>query len=614
MQLQLAGIHDRKNLGAERAADQDNDCAAEDEIGKHDGVPPFHDGAREPIVPGTQPVEGGFLRLAVRARIAQHPDRQHRHKGTGKQIRPYHREADSQGQRYEQVVRSAGHEEGRNEHRQNAEHGDEPGQRRLGRGLARGTSKAAAIRKTGVDVLDGDCRLVDQDADGQRQPTQGHDVDCLTRYPERRHRREDRERNVQGHDERTSPIPQKQQHHETREHGTESAFDEQAPDGARYVGGLVELVTDLDIIGQHRLEAWQVGFDGLDDRECRSVRSFGYGDVDRAASVHQRVAGLDVGAVFDRSDITYEDRLRSLRADRNVAQTLEIPDNGIDRHHRHEVADADVTGWANRVTGTQRLHHLVRRHVVGTELIGVQANEDGALARTKGRRRRHTWQGGEQRAHLEERRVLKLGDRFRLAGEDEVADWNATPVEPHYEWRHGSRGHEGPGAVDVGDRLRRGLRHVGAGMELELDQPDALDRFAFDMLDAGDVEEVVLIIVDDEPFHLRRDIQDGHPEIREDVPRHSIDRQKTHQCDGYDHRQKRNRASQCKRHQVHQDASAGFTAPSAPRRRKLGGHFEEMRLICPSKRPTPEVQRLRAVSRTWTANRLRLPGVCRPRR
>jgi len=33
--------------------------------------------------------------------------------------------------------------------------------------------------------------------------------------------------------------------------------------------------------------------------------------------------------------------------------------------------------------------------------------------------------------------------------------------------------HEGPGAVDVADRLRRGLRHVGAGMELELDQPDA---------------------------------------------------------------------------------------------------------------------------------------------
>jgi hypothetical protein len=66
------------------------------------------------------------------------------------------------------------------------------------------------------------------------------------------------------------------------------------------------------------------------------------------------------------------------------------------------------------------------------------------------------------------------------------------------------------------------------------------------MLDAGDVEEMVLVIVDDEPFHLRRvhaavglcHVQHGHPQIREDVPRHAIERQKTHQCNGYDHHQK----------------------------------------------------------------------------
>src|SRR3981189_2953407 len=108
-------------------------------------------------------------------------------------------------------------------------------------------------------------------------------------------------------------------------------------------------------------------------------------------------------------------------------------------------------------------------------------------------------------------------------------------------------------------------------MELELDQPYALDRFAFDMLDARDVEEVVFIQFYDKPLHLRRVhpavwlgyIQDGHPEIWKDVPGHAVDRQKTHQCDGYDHHQKRDRASQCKRHQVHRESSAGSAAPSA---------------------------------------------------
>src|SRR6476659_8539451 len=49
---------------------------------------------------------------------------------------------------------------------------------------------AVAISKMGVDVLDGDRRLVDKDSDGQRQAAQGHDVDRLTRYPERRYRRQ----------------------------------------------------------------------------------------------------------------------------------------------------------------------------------------------------------------------------------------------------------------------------------------------------------------------------------------------------------------------------------------------------------------------------------------
>src|SRR6478736_7917589 len=178
---------------------------------------------------------------------------------------------------------------------------------------------------------------------------------------------------------------------------------------------------------------------------------------------------------------------------------LKSPTVELTGHHWPEVADADVTRWGDRIAGSQRPHHLVRRHVVGTQLVGIQANEDGALARAEGRRCRHTWQGREQRPHLEERRVLKLAACFRLAGEDEVADGNAATVEPHHERRQGSRRHEGTSTIDVADRLCRGLGHICPGMELELDQPNALDRFAFDMLDAGDVEEVVLIIVDDEP-------------------------------------------------------------------------------------------------------------------
>jgi len=99
----------------------------------------------------------------------------------------------------------------------------------------------------------------------------------------------------------------------------ERAFEKQAPNSACHQGGLVELVADLDVVRQDGLETRQVGFDGLDDRKRRGIGSFGHGDVDRAASIYQRVAGLDVGAVLDRSDVAYEDRLRSARTDGNVA-------------------------------------------------------------------------------------------------------------------------------------------------------------------------------------------------------------------------------------------------------------------------------------------------------
>src|SRR5262245_5293169 len=104
-------------------------------------------------------------------------------------------------------------------------------------------------------------------------------------------------------------------------------------------------------------------------------------------------------------------------------------------------------------------------------------------------------------------------------------DRHAAGIEPHHERWHGSGRHEGARAINVADRLSKRLGHVCAGVELQLDEPDALDRLAFDMLDAGDVEEMVFVIVDDEAFHLRgiktairlREVDGRHAEIGKDI-------------------------------------------------------------------------------------------------
>ena len=60
--------------------------------------------------------------------------------------------------------------------------------------------------------------------------------------------------------------------------------------------------------------------------------------------------------------------------------------------------------------------------------------------------------------------------------------------------RHGPVGHR----HDLGHRLA----HVGAGEERQLAQGDLLDVPRLDVLDAVDVLEIELELVDDEPFDL----------------------------------------------------------------------------------------------------------------
>src|SRR5207247_5484750 len=101
---------------------------------------------------------------------------------------------------------------------------------------------------------------------------------------------------------------------------------------------------------------------------------------------------------------------------------------------------------------------------------------------------------GEHGADPEKGRVLDLADSDVrvVGGKNQVADRHAAGVEAHDEGRHRPRRHERARAVDVVDRLGHGVGHVGAGVEVELHQCHALDVFGFDVVDAGDVEELVL--------------------------------------------------------------------------------------------------------------------------
>ena len=205
------------------------------------------------------------------------------------------------------------------------------------------------------------------------------------------------------------------------------------------------------------------------------------------------------------------------------------------------------------VASVDRGDRLLRRDPVLLELVGIERDDDGALVAAERRRRGDARQRREQRAHAVQREILHLARAAVGAAEDQLAHGNAAGVETRDERRHGARRHEGAGAVHVADRLRHRLAHVRARMKHQLHQRRALDALAFDVLDAGDVEEVILVVISEIAFHLRRvhaavglrHVDRGRAELGENIHRHAPDCQKRRQRNGNDGHHNRDGPPHC---------------------------------------------------------------------
>ena len=195
-----------------------------------------------------------------------------------------------------------------------------------------------------------------------------------------------------------------------------------------------------------------------------------------------------------------------------------------------------------RLPVSQGLHHVLGRQIVRLQSLGIDVDDDGVLVAAERRRRRDARQAGEHRPDLEQGLVLDFADALGLAGQHQVADRHAAGIEAHAEGPDGAGRHEGPCPVDVLDRLGHGLGHVGFGVEEELHEGDALDVLRLDVVDAADVEEVVFVVVGDQPLHLGRvetAVRLGHVdhrevEVGEDVDLHPGQRQAAAQEEGKD--------------------------------------------------------------------------------
>ena len=118
-------------------------------------------------------------------------------------------------------------------------------------------------------------------------------------------------------------------------------------------------------------------------------------------------------------------------------------------------------------------------------------------------------------------------------------------------------------AVDVADGFGHCLGHVRARVEVQFHQRHALDILRLDVVDAGDVEKVVFVVVRQVSLHLRRvhaavwlaDVYDRQVQTGEDVNRHLANCEDAAQRDADKSNDHGKGTIQCEADQPHEDGS-----------------------------------------------------------
>ena len=252
--------------------------------------------------------------------VHQHA-RQRRHQRARQDVRREHRQHDRDRERREQEARRPDQQHDRKEHdadrqrRHDRRHGD------LLRAVEDRARERLAHVAVAVDVLDLDRGVVDQHADRQRQPAQGHDVDGVAGELEPDDRREDRQRDRRADDHHAAPAAQEQADHQRHQQRRDDRLAHDAADGAAHEQRLVEVDLQLEAVGRRRLDHRQHVAHGIDHRQRRRVGVLEDRQVRRAPAVDAHDVGLVGERVGDVRDVGQRHRRAVDDLDRDAART-----------------------------------------------------------------------------------------------------------------------------------------------------------------------------------------------------------------------------------------------------------------------------------------------------
>ena len=136
-----------------------------------------------------------------------------------------------------------------------------------------------------INVLDRHRPVVDQNANGEREAAERHDVDGLAKPGEQGQREQDGKRNFDEDDDRRTPTAEEQQDHQADQRSGQNGFTDDPEDGGLHKDRLIAHRVQVETGGQALLNSRQQGLDAVDDGERRSRSGLENGHQHRARAV-----------------------------------------------------------------------------------------------------------------------------------------------------------------------------------------------------------------------------------------------------------------------------------------------------------------------------------------
>src|SRR6266403_1710962 len=253
-----------------------------------------------------------------------------RNQGARQNVRGQHREHHRLSQGDEQELGDTGEQEHGYEHDADRQGRDQRRQGNLARAAENRRFHILTVLEMIVDVLDGDRRVVDQDADRQRESAQCHDVDRLAQRGQAANRRQDRQGDRNRDDQGAAPTAQEQQDQQARQRSGDHGFANHAGNRPAHEHRLVAERLDLQIGGQRCADLRQLLIDAVYDVDRGRLASLQNAHQYGPPSFQAHHAGLRRVAVADMRNVVDISHGTVVRSDRQIVQILDLIRAGVE--------------------------------------------------------------------------------------------------------------------------------------------------------------------------------------------------------------------------------------------------------------------------------------------